>query len=128
MDDIVTTGQQWAAAEAAGDAGALADLVTDDFRLVGPVGFVLDRQQYLGRYQGGFSPESVEWDDVTVRDYGTAAITIATVTQKATFAGQRTDGQFRVTHVFVKPGDRWQVANAQYSMIGGPPPFARPGA
>jgi hypothetical protein len=33
-----------------------------------------------------------------------------------------------VTHVFVKPGDRWQVANAQYSMIGGPPPFARPGA
>ena len=64
----MTTGQQWAAAEAAGDAGALADLVTDDFRLVGPVGFVLDRQQYLGRYQGGFSPESVTWDDVTVRD------------------------------------------------------------
>ena len=122
----MTTGQKWATAESSGDTGVLADLVTDDFRVVGPVGFILDRQQYLGRYQGGFSPESVEWADVVVRDYGSAAITIATVTQKATFAGERADGQFRVAHVFVKPADRWQIANVQYSMIGGPPPFARP--
>jgi ketosteroid isomerase-like protein len=127
MDDIMTTGQKWAAAEGTGDAGALADLVTDDFRVVGPVGFILDRQQYLGRYQGGFSPESVAWDDVMIRDYGSAAVTIATVTQRASFQGQRADGQFRVAHVFVKAGDHWQIANVQYSMIGGPPPFARPG-
>jgi ketosteroid isomerase-like protein len=127
MDDIMTTGQRWAAAESTGDTAALADLVTDDFRVVGPIGFILDRQQYLGRYQGGFSPESVAWDEVSVRDYGSAAITIATVTQKASFQGQRADGQFRVAHVFVKPRDRWQIANVQYSMIGGPPPFARPG-
>jgi ketosteroid isomerase-like protein len=127
MDEIMTTGQKWAAAESTGDTGALADLVTDDFRVVGPVGFILDRQQYLGRYRGGFSPESVAWDDVTVRDYGSAAVTIATVTQKASFQGQRADGQFRVVHVFVKAGDRWQIANVQYSMIGGPSPFARPG-
>jgi ketosteroid isomerase-like protein len=127
MDDIMTTGQKWATAESTGDTGALADLVTDDFRVVGPVGFILDRQQYLGRYQGGFSPESVAWDDVIVRDYGNAAVTIATVTQQASFQGQRADGQFRVAHVFVKPADRWQIANVQYSMIGGPSPFARPG-
>src|SRR6188472_1168727 len=113
MDDITTTGQKWAAAESSGDTGELADLVTDDFRVVGP---------------GGFSPESVAWDDVIVRDYGTAAVTIATVTQKASFQGQRADGQFRVAHVFVRPGERWQIANVQYSMIGGPSPFARPGA
>ena len=122
----MAAGQKWAAAESTGDSGALADLVTDDFRVVGPVGFILDRQQYLGRYQGGFSPESVAWDDVIVRDYGDAAVTIATVTQKATFAGERADGQFRVAHVFVRPGDHWQIANVQYSMIGGPPPFSRP--
>jgi ketosteroid isomerase-like protein len=127
MDDIMTTGQNWATAESTGDTGALADLVTDDFRVVGPVGFILDRQQYLGRYQGGFSPESVAWDDVIVLDYGNAAVTIATVTQQASFQNQRADGQFRVAHVFVKPADRWQIANVQYSMIGGPSPFARPG-
>ncbi len=127
MDDIMTTGQKWAAAESSGDAGTLADLVTEDFRVVGPVGFILDRQQYLGRYSGGFAPESVAWEDVAVRDYGDAAVTIATVTQRASFQGQRADGQFRVTHVLVRPGDRWLIANVQYSMIGGPPPFARPG-
>jgi ketosteroid isomerase-like protein len=126
MDDILDTGRKWAAAESSGDATTLAELVTDDFRVVGPVGFILERPQYLGRYQGGFTPESVAWDDVSVRDYGSAAVSIATVTQKASFQGQRADGQFRVTHVFVKPGDRWLIANVQYSMIGGPSPFARP--
>jgi ketosteroid isomerase-like protein len=126
MDDILSTGRKWAAAESSGDATTLAELVTEDVRVVGPVGFILERPQYLGRYQGGFTPESVAWDDVSVRDYGSAAVTIATVTQKATFAGQRADGQFRVTHVFVKQGDRWLIANVQYSMIGGPAPFARP--
>jgi ketosteroid isomerase-like protein len=124
-NDIMTTGQQWAAAEGSGDAETLAGLVTDDFRVVGPVGFILDRQQYLGRYQGGFAPESVAWDEVTVRDYGSAAVTIATVTQRASFGGQRADGQFRVVHVFVRPADRWLIANVQYSTIGGPPPFQR---
>jgi ketosteroid isomerase-like protein len=125
MDEIMQTGQQWAAAESSGDAETLAGLVTDDFQVVGPVGFVLDRQQYLGRYQGGFAPESVTWDEVTVRDYGAAAVSIATVTQRASFGGQRADGQFRVGHLFVRTGDRWQIANVQYSMIGGPPPFER---
>src|SRR3569832_1233620 len=115
MDDITTSGLLWVAVVCCGDTAALADLVTDDFRVVGPVGFVLDRQQYLGRYQGGFSPESVAWDDVTVREYGSAAVTIATVTQKASFQGQRADGQLRVAHLLVRPGDRWQIANVQYS-------------
>ena len=64
---------------------------------------------------------------MTVRDYGSAAITIATVTQKASFAGPADRRAVPGEHVFVRPGDRWQVANVQYSMIGGPPPFARPG-
>jgi ketosteroid isomerase-like protein len=125
MDDILTTGQKWAEAEARGDADALAQLTTDDFHVVGPVGFVLDRQQYLGRYQSGFTPEEVRWDEVEVSDHGDAAITVAAVTQKASFQDQRADGRFRVTHVFVKQGDGWRVAHAHYSPIGGPPPFTR---
>jgi ketosteroid isomerase-like protein len=127
MDDIMTTGQRWAAAESSGDVEALAELVTEDVRVVGPVGFVLERPQYLGRYQGGFAPESVRWDDVSVRDYGDTAVTIATVTQRASYGGQRADGQFRVVHVFVREAERTRIANVQYSMIGGPSPFARPG-
>jgi hypothetical protein len=101
MDDIMTTGQKWAAAEAAGDAAALADLVTDDFRVVGPVGFILDRQQYLGRYQGGFSPESVAWDDVIVGTTAAPRSPSRRSPRRRPSRGQRSDGQFRVTHVFV---------------------------
>jgi ketosteroid isomerase-like protein len=126
MDDILSTGQKWAAAESSGDAATLADLVTEDFRVVGPVGFILERPQYLGRYQGGFAPEAVQWEDVDLREYGDAAVTIATVTQRASFQGNRADGQFRVAHVFVRDGGRWRIANVQYSMIGGPSPFAPP--
>lgn len=125
MDDIRTTGQQWAEAEFRGDPGALATLTTEDFHVVGPVGFVLDRQQYLGRYQGGFAPEAVSWDEVEVVEHGDAAITVAVVTQQASFQGQRADGRFRVTHVFVRGAGGWRVAHAHYSHIGAPPPFAR---
>lgn len=125
MDDILTTGQKWAEAESRGDADALATLITDDFHVVGPVGFVLDRQQYLGRYQGGFTPEAVSWDEVEVAEHGDAAVTVSAVTRKASFQGQRADGRFRVTHVFVREAGGWRVAHAHYSPIGGPPPFAR---
>jgi ketosteroid isomerase-like protein len=125
MDDILTTGQRWAEAEAAADTGTLDALTVDDFTLVGPVGFVLTKPQWLGRYQGGFTPEATSWDDVTVREYGDAAVTIGTVTQRASYQGQRADGQFRVTHVFVRRDGRWLIAGEHLSPLGGPPPFAR---
>jgi ketosteroid isomerase-like protein len=125
MDDILTTGQQWAEAESRGDTGTLATLITDDFHVVGPVGFVLDRQQYLGRYQGGFTPEAVSWDEVEIGDHGDAAVTVGAVTQQASFQGQRADGRFRVSHVFVREDGGWKIAHVHYSTIGGPPPFAR---
>ena len=125
MDDILTTGQRWAEAEAAADTGTLDALTVDDFTLVGPVGFVLTKPQWLGRYQDGFTPEATSWDDVTVRAYGDAAVTVGTVTQRASYRGQRADGQFRVTHVFVRRDGRWLIAGEHLSPVGGPPPFAR---
>jgi ketosteroid isomerase-like protein len=125
MDDILATGQRWAEAEAAADTGTLDALTVDDFTLVGPVGFVLTKPHWLGRYQGGFTPEATSWDDVTVREYGDAAVTIGTVTQRASYQGQRADGQFRVTLVFVRRDGRWLIAGEHLSPLGGPPPFAR---
>jgi ketosteroid isomerase-like protein len=125
-EEIQEIGTQWADAERRADSAALDALTTDDFTLVGPVGFVLNKQQWLGRYRGGFTPEELTWDDVTVRGYGSAAVAIGRQTQKASFQGQRADGQFRTTHVFVRPGDRWLLAGMHLSPIGGPPPFAQP--
>jgi len=115
-------GQRWAAAEQAADADALDALATDDFTLVGPLGFVLDKQQWLDRYHNGdLVTSSLVWNDVHVRDYGTAAIAVGVHTQQAAYRGQPSDGRFRATHVAVQAGDRWLLAGIHLSPIAPPP-------
>ena len=123
--EITEIGARWAQAEQAGDTDALDALSTDDFTLVGPVGFVLGKQQWLGRYRGGgLRTESLEWDEVQVRDYGAAAVAVGRQTQRAEFQGNRADGQFRTTHVFVRDAEgAWKLASLHIGMLGGPPPF-----
>lgn len=118
-------GRVWAAAEERGDTEVLAGLAADGFRLVGPVGFVLDRDQWLARYSGGeLVTEKLDWDDVEVRDFGTTAIAVGVHAQVAKHQGNPVNGRFRATHVLVRADDRWRLAGIHLSPIGGPPPFA----
>jgi ketosteroid isomerase-like protein len=117
-------GRVWAAAEERGDTGTLAGLVVDGFRLVGPLGFVLDRDQWLARYDtGGLVTEKLDWADVEVRDFGGTAIAVGVHEQVANYQGNPANGRFRATHVLVRDGDRWRLAGIHLSPIGGPPPF-----
>jgi ketosteroid isomerase-like protein len=121
-------GRVWAAAEERGDTELLAGLAADGFRLVGPLGFVLDRDQWLARYSGGgLVTEKLDWDEVEVRDFGTAAIAIGVHAQVAKHQGNPVDGRFRATHVLVRADDGWRLAGIHLSPIGGPPPFAPEG-
>ena len=116
---------RWAAAETAGDTATLADLTVDDFTLVGPLGFVLDRDQWLRRYEGGgLVTHQLDWTDLRVRDYGDTAVVIGLHTQKASFNGNPADGSFRATHVAVRRDGRWRLAGQHLSPVGAPPPFA----
>ena len=96
--------------------------------MVGPVGFILERQQYLGRYQGGFSARVGGWDDVSVRDYGNAAVTIATVDAAGVVTGPA-GGRAVPGRARVRAGRSGPLADRERAvrMIGGPSPFARPG-
>lgn len=129
-EEIQAVGARWVDAEQRCDADALDALTTDDFAQVGPVGFVLDKQVWLEHHRSGaFRMESLSWDEVAVRDYGTAAVAIGKQTQRAQFQGQRADGTFRSTHVYVRGSDgTWRLAGAHVGMLGGPPPFAAGGA
>lgn len=118
-------GERWAVAEQRGDAAALAELSTDDFTMVGPVGFVLNREQWLQRYDtDDLALSSLVWDQVTVRDYGYAAVAVGVHTQQGSYRGRPVDGSFRATHIFVRRGERWSLAGIHLSPIGGPQPFA----
>ncbi|HZE50998.1 MAG TPA: DUF4440 domain-containing protein, partial [Jatrophihabitantaceae bacterium] len=69
--EIRSLGERWVDAELRGDADALDALAVADFALVGPLGFILTRQQWLDRFgNGDFEMHSLTWDEVEVRDYG----------------------------------------------------------
>src|SRR5690349_12208583 len=101
--EIVELGRRWAEAEVRGDVAALDALATDDFRLVGPAGFILDKQQWLERYRSGtLVTRFLRWEDVDVRVHGDAAIAIGRDTQEAEYQGNAVNGEFRVTQVAVR--------------------------
>jgi ketosteroid isomerase-like protein len=124
-DQIRDLGSRWVDAELAADVETLDAIATDDFHLVGPFGFVLDKQQWLDRYRSGdFTTSALSWHDVDVRDYGDSVVTIGTQSQEAAYQGAPSNGDFRITHVFVRDGDHWTIAGMQLSPTNFVPPAA----
>jgi hypothetical protein len=99
----------------------LAPLLADDFVLVGPLGFVLDKQQYLGsRRSGDLKHESFEWGDVNVHVYGECAVAIGVQTQRSTYQGRDASGRFRVTQIAVRQSGGWVFLGLH---LAKPPPY-----
>lgn len=110
------------AAELAGDHAALEDLLTDDFQLVGPLGFVLDKPQWLEQYRAGNLRYSrVKIDPLSARTYGEVTVVIATHDQEAIYQGTPTPGHLRITVIIVARGERSQIAGIHFSQIARPP-------
>jgi ketosteroid isomerase-like protein len=125
-NDIETIAQQWSSAERHGDVANLASILSDDFVGVGPLGFLLTKPEWLARHQSGdLTYEAVDLDEMTVRVYDRAAILVGRQLQRGAYRGNRVDGQFRTTLVFVQQEGRWRLAGLHLSPIGQPPPFAR---
>ncbi|GLY70082.1 nuclear transport factor 2 family protein [Amycolatopsis taiwanensis] len=117
-DQVLQLGQRWAEAEQRGDTATLDALTTDDFTLVGPLGFVLNKPAWLARYRGGgLVTFSLVWDETTVRDYGDTAVVVGRHTQRAEYQGRPADGSFRATHIAVHRGGKWLLAGLHLSPI-----------
>jgi ketosteroid isomerase-like protein len=128
QDQIAELGRRWAKAELESDAELLDSLLDADFVCVGPLGFVLNKEQYLaGRRSGDLKHEAFEWNDVHVRAYGDTALAVGAQVQKTTFQGHDASGQFRVTQVFIRKGDGWQMVSLHLSPIAQPPAWAGTG-
>jgi ketosteroid isomerase-like protein len=126
MDDVVTEledfGKRWARAEIAGDVAVLDAMATKDFILVGPLGFILDKGQWLDRYSSGdFVTSALDWRDTQVRVFGECAIVVGVHDQEAAYRGQPNNGQFRATHILVRADGTWRLAAMHLSPIAAPP-------
>ena len=130
-DSITSFLADWAAAEHAGDTGALDALLTDDFVGIGPLGFSLPKPQWLARHGQSLHYEAFDVDETQVRTYGDVAVVTARDTQRGTAFGNPIPEALRATHVLVRRGDGWRLALIQMSFIAGtpgaPPIPGRPG-
>jgi uncharacterized protein (TIGR02246 family) len=120
--DVLDLVHRWAGAERDADPDSLDRLLVDDFVAVGPLGFVVTRDQWLDRYRtGALSNASFQLRDPAVRDYGTAAVVVGTQVQETSYQGRDSSGAFRATLVAVRRDDRWLLAAVHLSPVAGPP-------
>ena len=124
--EVLRLAEAWTAAELRGDTAFLETLLTDDFIGIGPLGFMLTKQEWLARHRSGdLKYEAFTLDEVKVRGYSDAAILIGRQVQNAAYRGNPLPGQFRTTLVFVRQLEQWRLAGLQLSAIGQPPVFAQ---
>lgn len=115
--------REWAEAEQREDAAFLQESLTDDFVGIGPLGFMLSKEQWLGRYAGGLSYESFAIEDVEARFYGEVAVATGRQKQAGEFQGNDVTGEFRATLIFAEREGRWLLAGLHLSPIAGAPSF-----
>jgi hypothetical protein len=125
--EVLRLADAWATAELRGDTTFLERILTDDYTGIGPLGFMLTKQEWLVRHRAGdLKYESFSLDEVKVRVYNNdAAVLTGRQVQNGAYRGNSIQAQFRTTLVFVRLQGQWQLASLQLSTIGQPPNFSQ---
>lgn len=121
IDDVLAT---WTTAERTGDTRTLETLLADDFVGIGPVGFVLDKPGWVGRFEYGLRYEQLDLDEVAVHRHGDTAVVVAHQHAVGEAGGTPVPPDTRVSFTIVTDDDRATIAGMQYSFIG--PPLGGP--
>lgn len=108
----------WTKAELAADQAKIADLLTDDFTCIGPLGFTLSKQDWINRH-GSLRYEHLDLKDISTKQYGDTVVAIATQTQRATFNGGPIPTTTRASIVVVNTAGEWKIANIHFSFVAG---------
>jgi ketosteroid isomerase-like protein len=124
--EVARLADAWATAELQSDTAFLERRLSDDFVGIGPLGFLLTKQEWLARLQSGdLKYDALTLDEVKVRVYNEAALVICRQVQEAAYRGNPIMAQLRTTLVFVQHQGQWQLAGLHLCNMGQPPPFAR---
>ena len=102
--------QEWAEALQKRDQAAIDRIVARDWMLTDPEGALITKGQAdADLNSGALKFESFKLDAMTVRVYGDTAVVHGLETEKSSYKGKDTSGQYRFTDVFVKRNGRWQA-------------------
>ena len=122
MSDVLDLVNRWSAAEQAMDFGALNGRLAEQFVGVGPVGFVLGREQRLKRFCNGLENRAFAAADPQVHDHGTAAVVVGVLDQQTSWHGQDNSGRFRISLTAARPTDSWLLGSVHIGPLQMQPP------
>ncbi len=115
---VLEVAESFASAELHGDRAVLDRELAPDFVGIGPLGFTMDKQQWLDRHSNGeLKYRDFRLEDLELRDHGNFAIVIGRELMRGTYQGQDIKGLFRSLLLFIKENGRWLLAAHQLSPI-----------
>ena len=123
--DIETLMNDWTEAERTGAASRLEAMLTDDFVGIGPVGFMLPKDAWVGRLGSGLHYDHLDLDELSSRDYGDTTVVLAHQHASGEARGNPVPPDTRVSFVVVRNADTPRIAGIQYSFLAPPPEPSR---
>lgn len=116
--DLVRAVAAYDRATVAGDAAALAGIVTDDYVLVNSDASVQGKASYLADFHvPGFRIERYRLTRPIARVSGDAALTGGLLRLGWIQAGRRHARTLRIAHWWVRRGGRWRLAYTQLTRV-----------
>jgi hypothetical protein len=100
------------------DWETLNELIAADARIIGPKGYMIDRDEWIGHHQlAEYEQVRLEATETDVHTYDRVGIRFDTVESVCNYKGERIEGRFRVTQVWVTDRGTWQLAAVQYTSL-----------
>jgi ketosteroid isomerase-like protein len=120
-NELIDVSNAWDRAMVENDAEAIGRYMSEDWRIVGSDGGVIDKATFLGWVSSGaLSHDVMESTDFHIRVYGETAV----VTSRGVSGGKYQGRAFRevekVTCVFVRQQGHWSCVHTHLSRLAAP--------
>jgi len=117
-DSVKQLERDWLAAEKAGDADKLSQIIAGDWTALGPDGSTTNKQTFIADYKSGKSKvETFEMGPMTVKVMGNVAVVQGSDTEKSKTEGKDSSGKYVWMDVFEKRDGKWQAVRSQNAMV-----------
>jgi hypothetical protein len=98
-----------------GDTATLKRLVHEDCQIIGPKGFHIGTDEWIGTHASHvYTQVALEVESSEVRQFGDTAIRCDLQRSECLYNGETIKGLFRVLHVWVRDDD-WRLVALQYT-------------
>ena len=110
--------QDWAMAIVKKDMATLDRIVAPEWMISTPEGELQTKAQNDADLKSGaYNCESMKVDELKVSVFGDSAVVFGLGTEKSTYKGQDSSGQYRFTDVFVKRNGVWMAVATHASKV-----------